>query len=90
MLPAAATIGKYLAIIGAAGLVLTRAKPAGIVRKIFSGIASLYDISGYRSDFVLFPSFGFGLATGVVALTINAMAELLSGARSAILSWFCF
>lgn len=80
-LPAAAMYGKYLAIIGAAGLVLTQGRTQqGIIKKIFSGIASLYDISGYLSDLLSYSRLlALGLATGVVALTVNTMAELLSG-----------
>ena len=71
--------GKYLAIAGAAIIVLTggRAKE-GIVGKLMGGLLSLYNISGYMSDLLSYSRiFALGLATGVIAMVINTIAQML-------------
>ncbi|HZK25031.1 MAG TPA: V-type ATP synthase subunit I [Oscillospiraceae bacterium] len=80
-LPSTAKIGKYMALAGAIGLILTqgRSQPT-ILKKFFSGLVSLYDITGYFSDILSYSRLlALGLATGVVGLAINTMAGLLVG-----------
>ncbi len=81
IVPAAATFGKYLAIISAVGLILTQGRAQGsIMKKFFSGVLSLYNITGYLSDILSYSRLlALGLATGVVSLTVNTMAGLLKG-----------
>lgn len=71
-------IGMWMAIIGAAGLVLTqgRHKP-NIIGKITGGVMSLYDITGYFSDVLSYSRIlALGLATGVIASVVNILSTL--------------
>lgn len=73
-----AQTGKWMAIIGAIGLVLTqgRHKP-NIIGKITSGVMSLYDITGYFSDVLSYSRIlALGLATGVIASVVNILSTL--------------
>jgi V/A-type H+/Na+-transporting ATPase subunit I len=81
LVPAFAVIGKYMAIAGAAGLVLTQGRTQpGIIKKLLSGVLSLYNITGYLSDVLSYSRLlALGLATAVIALAINTMAGLLAG-----------
>ena len=80
-LPATATAGKFMAIGGALGLILTQGrKQEGIVKKLLSGIMSLYDTTGFLSDILSYSRlFALGLATGVIATVINQLAAMLGG-----------
>lgn len=71
-------VGKWLAIIGAAGLVLTQGRSkSNIFGRIFGGIGSLYDVTSYLSDILSYSRLlALGLATGVIAQVINTMASL--------------
>jgi V/A-type H+-transporting ATPase subunit I len=73
-----ATIGKYMAIVGALTLVLTQGRnEKNIVKRLMSGILSLYNITGYLSDILSYSRLlALGLATGVVATVINTMGSL--------------
>lgn len=74
-------IGKYMAIIGAVGILLTggRAKK-GIFGKITGGLGSLYGITSYLSDILSYSRLlALGLATGVVASVINMLGSLMGG-----------
>jgi V/A-type H+-transporting ATPase subunit I len=79
--PELATIGKYMALSGAVGLVLTQGRSQkGILKKLTSGILSLYDITGYLSDILSYSRLlALGLTTGVIASVINTMAKTVSG-----------
>ena len=79
-----AVVGKWLAIIGAVGLVLTQGRSkSNIFGRIFGGIGSLYDITSYLSDLLSYSRLlALGLATGVIAQVINTMAAL--GGKSVI------
>lgn len=79
--PELATIGKYMALFGAVGLVLTQGRSQkGILKKLTSGILSLYDITGYLSDVLSYSRLlALGLTTGVIASVINTMAKTVSG-----------
>lgn len=71
-------IGKWMAIIGAAGLVLTqgRHKP-NLIGKITGGVMSLYDITSYFSDILSYSRIlALGLATGVIASVVNILSTL--------------
>jgi len=83
-LPATAAVGKFMAIGGALGLILTQGrKQEGIVKKLLSGVMSLYDTTGFLSDILSYSRlFALGLATGVIASVINQLAAMLGG------SWY--
>ena len=73
-----ASIGKWLAIAGAVGLVLTQGRDKkNPIMKLMSGILSLYDITGYFSDLLSYSRImALGLATGVIAQVVNTMGTL--------------
>jgi V/A-type H+/Na+-transporting ATPase subunit I len=76
-----AQVGKYMAITGAALLILFagRAKK-GIVGKLMGGLSSIYGITGYLSDVLSYSRiFGMGLATGVIAMVFNTIGGMLMG-----------
>jgi len=81
IVPAVARFGKYLAIASAVGLILTQGRAqSSIIKKFFSGVLSLYNITSYLSDILSYSRLlALGLATGVVSLTVNTMAGLLKG-----------
>lgn len=74
-------IGMYAALSGAVGLVLTQGRSAkNIVAKLFNGILSLYDITGFVSDALSYSRLmALGLATGVIAQVVNTMGSLAGG-----------
>ena len=79
--PQFSAAGKWLAICGAIGLILTQGRSQkNIFRKFFSGLVSLYNITGYLSDVLSYSRLlALGLATGVIASAINTMGGLLAG-----------
>ncbi|NLJ34596.1 MAG: V-type ATP synthase subunit I [Firmicutes bacterium] len=81
-LPAVAGLGKVLAIAGAVGLVLTQGRgQKNMVMKFFSGLLSLYDLTGYLSDVLSYSRLlALGLASGVIAVAINTMGRLVGSA----------
>ncbi len=80
-LPGAGEIGKWIAIVGGLMLVLTQGRSQkNPVRKLLSGLLSLYDVTGYLSDVLSYSRLlALALATGVIASAINAMGGLLAG-----------
>lgn len=80
--PAAAGIGRVLAIAGAVGLVLTQGRSQkNIIMKFLSGLLSLYDLTGYLSDVLSYSRLlALGLASGVIAVAINTMGRLVGSA----------
>lgn len=73
-----ATIGKYVAIAGALGLVLTGGRSAPtFVGKILGGFSSLYNVSGYFSDLLSYSRLmALGLVTGIVGSVANTIGTL--------------
>lgn len=78
--PQLSAVGKWLAIGGAAGLVLTQGRSQkGLFKKFFSGLVSLYNVTGFLSDVLSYSRLlALGLATGVIASAINTMGGLLA------------
>lgn len=71
--------GKYTAMASAMLIVLTGGREKeGYVSKLISGVLSLYNISSYVSDLLSYSRlFALGLATGVIAMVINTIAQML-------------
>ena len=71
-------IGKYMAIGGAAGLVLTQGRSSkNPILKLFNGILSLYDITSIVGDVLSYSRLmALGLATGVIASVVNVLGSL--------------
>ncbi|WP_027623244.1 V-type ATP synthase subunit I [Clostridium lundense] len=74
-----AVVGKYMAIIGAIGLVATQGRSnKGIVGKIAGGLFGLYGITGYLGDVLSYSRLlALGLATGLIGSSFNLMISLL-------------
>lgn len=72
-------IGKYLAWLGAGVIILFGGREKkGIVSRLLGGLLTLYNISGYLSDLLSYSRiFALGLATGVIAMVINTVAQML-------------
>jgi V/A-type H+/Na+-transporting ATPase subunit I len=81
LVPDFSPIGRWLAIGGAAGLILTQGRSQqGIVKKFLSGLLSLYNITGYLSDVLSYSRLlALGLATGVIGAAINSMGGMIAG-----------
>jgi len=71
-------IGKYMSIAGAVGLILTQGRSKeGIIKKLFSGVLSLYNTTAFFSDVMSYSRIlALGLATGVIGTVINTMGSL--------------
>ena len=80
----AAAVGKNMMIAGAIGLVLTQGRSEkNIIKKITTGILSLYDATGFLSDVLSYSRLlALGLATGVVSQVINQRGLLGGGLKS--------
>ncbi|HNZ08558.1 MAG TPA: V-type ATP synthase subunit I [Bacillota bacterium] len=74
-------VGKYMAIAGAIGLVLTQGRhQPNLILKLGSGIVSLYNITTFMSDIVSYSRlFGLGFTSIVIGIVINYMAKMLLG-----------
>jgi len=85
-LPATAVVGKYVAIAGAVGLVLTQGRSKkNIIAKFFSGLLSLYNITGIFSDVLSYSRlFALGLSSAIIGMVFNILASMLGGA------WYTF
>jgi len=86
MLTPVSTIGSYMSVIGAVGLVLTQGRSQkGIISKFTTGLLSLYNVSAYLSDVLSYSRlFALGLATAVIGMVFNQLGEMLGA------SWFTF
>lgn len=75
-------LGKYLAMLGAGIIILFGGREKKtIISRLMGGCLSLYNISGYLSDLLSYSRlFALGLATGVIAMVINTIAQMLMAA----------
>jgi len=81
------TAAKAVAILSAVGIVLTSGRDSkNPVKRIMKGLYGLYNLTGYLSDVLSYSRLlALGLATGVIASVINAMASMTgSGVVGAI------
>ena len=75
--PALSSVGKWMALIGAVGIVVTGGRNKKGFGKITGGFGSLYGITNYLSDVLSYSRLlAFGLATGVVAKVVNILGSL--------------
>lgn len=80
LLAGASTVGKYMAIVGAVGILLTGGRKKKGIGKITGGLGSLYGITSYLSDVLSYSRLlALGLATGVVAQVVNTLGSLAGG-----------
>jgi V/A-type H+-transporting ATPase subunit I len=83
--PIATTIGQWMSIAGALGILVTGGRDKKGIGKITGGLGSLYGITSYLSDALSYSRLlALGLATGVIAQVINTMAGLLGGSGGII------
>ena len=77
--PSLAVVGKYMAIVGALGLVATQGRSnQGLGGKIAGGLFGLYGITGYLGDVLSYSRLlALGLATGLIGSSFNLMVRLL-------------
>ena len=69
-----------MAIIGAAGLLLTGGRHNKGFGKITGGLGNIYNITSYLSDILSYARIlALGLATGVIAQVVNTMGGLFGG-----------
>ena len=80
-LPQFSTPAKWVVIACAVLLVLTQGrKQKGLLKKFFSGLGSLYNITGYLSDVLSYSRLlALSLSTAVIATVINVMGKLMAG-----------
>ena len=81
-LPQTAEFGKWLAIAGAAIVLVTagRDKSNNPIKRLVSGLGALYGLTVWISVLVSYMRlFGMGLATGVVGMVINQLVGMLMG-----------
>ncbi|MCI6012301.1 MAG: V-type ATP synthase subunit I [Firmicutes bacterium] len=72
--------GKWMTIIGAAGLLLTGGRHNKGFGKITGGLGNIYNITSYLSDILSYARIlALGLATGVIAQVVNTMGGLFGG-----------
>ncbi len=80
VLPAAAAVGKWMTIIGAAGLLLTGGRHNKGFGKVTGGLSNIYNITSYMSDILSYARLlALGLATGVIAQVVNTLGSLFGG-----------
>lgn len=74
-------IAGILAILSAAGIVLTNGRESkNPFKRFLKGLYALYGISGYLSDVLSYSRLlALGLATGVIGSVINKMAAMTAG-----------
>lgn len=79
--------GIIIALICVAMLILTQGRDKkNPVMRIFSGIISLYDITGYVSDLLSYSRLlALGLTTGVMAEVFNLLSEMLGSSAIGII-----
>jgi V/A-type H+-transporting ATPase subunit I len=85
--PIVSNISVYIILTGVAGLILTGGREnKNIFVRLFMGIISLYDITGYLSDALSYSRLmALGLATGVIANVVNIMGSLGGGGIGGII-----
>lgn len=73
--------GLIVTAVGALMLICTQGRhEKKLIKKIFSGISSLYNITGYLSDLMSYSRLlALGLATGVIASVVNTMGSMAGG-----------
>ena len=77
--PILQTIGIWVAIISLFGIVVFGGRKKKGIMKVFGGIASLYDITGYVSDLLSFSRLmALGLTTAAMSMVFNKLGMMVS------------
>jgi len=85
-------VTKWMAILGAVGILLTAGRNKKGIGKIIGGLGSLYGITGYLSDVLSYSRLlALGLASGVIACVVNTMGSFGgSGIKGVLVMTFAF
>jgi len=76
--PVLSSIGKWMAIVGALGILCTAGRSRKGIGKLIGGLGSLYGITSYLSDVLSYSRLlALGLATGVISQVINTLGSML-------------
>ncbi len=79
-------LAKWMAIIGAVGILFTAGRHKKGIGKIIGGLGSLYGITGYLSDVLSYSRLlALGLASGVIASVVNTMGSFGGGGIKGVL-----
>lgn len=72
-------LGKYMALGGMLVILLFAGREnSNVFKRLLGGVTSLYNITGYLSDVLSYSRlFALGLATGVIGMVINTIAEMI-------------
>ncbi len=79
-LPQTAQAGRWMAVSGAGIILLTagRNKSRNPLKRLLSGFAALYGVTGWISDLLSYMRlFGMGLATGVIGMVVNQLVGMV-------------
>ncbi|MBQ7703799.1 MAG: V-type ATP synthase subunit I [Firmicutes bacterium] len=70
-------VGKWMSIIGIAGLLLTGGRDRKGIGKLVGGFSNVYNITSWLSDILSYARvLALGLATGAIAQVVNTMGAL--------------
>ena len=73
-------VGAVMAIASAIGLILTQGRDKKGPMRVVSGVASLYDATGYVSDLMSYSRLmALGLTTGAMASVFNMLGSMFGG-----------
>jgi V/A-type H+-transporting ATPase subunit I len=88
--PFAGGLGKWMAIVSALAIVmLTDRRSSSWFARVAWGVYGLYGITSYVGDVLSYLRlFALGLATGIIAMVVNLLADMLRGAP--YIGWFFF
>lgn len=77
-IPTLQTVGAGVAVAGFAGILFTGGRHSkNIFGKILGGLPGIYDVTSYLSDILSYSRLmALGLATGVIAMVVNLLADL--------------
>ena len=85
------TVGMWMTIAGALGLLLTGGRHNKGFGKITGGLGNIYNITSYLSDILSYARLlALGLATGVIAQVVNTMGAMGGGVKGVIILLFAF
>lgn len=77
LLPVLTTVGGVTAVLSLVGIVVTAGRKKKGPMKVISGVASLYDTTGYMSDLMSYARLmALGLTTGVMSSVFNLLGTL--------------
>lgn len=91
-LPATATIGKVMAIVGAAMIVLMSKRDTwNPLKRLSGGLLSLYNVTGYVSDILSYSRIlALMMSSAVVAMVMNMLAGMVQSTSSPVMTVITF